>query len=305
MEHMSSFNLNRLCDDETFNLLNGLARTRRMKRDVNILRQFTETSDLGIEGEFYYNPLDFENDGQTVDASIIDYNTPPSCQPTLWLRWLPSEDHNSIIWGGQHFIEGAAEWIAYLIAKIFRPRGYILNGQVKLSNSLNLEIVENQLYKNNQLLNIEEMLLNITFSNMRSNSLPEIANYRILRMEIAPDCKRAIEIEDTDSAIVIVLSNVEHGFSLESISREVLLHYSAPLRVDVNQLQIKWSDDSLRAAVHVHDKIVAVYDFKTNRFLKSCFQGDEVQSISWSYFNFGIDEYTGKPISIFRRTPVD
>ncbi|MBY9087518.1 hypothetical protein KIH86_25350, partial [Paenibacillus sp. HN-1] len=80
-------------------------------------------SDFGIEGEFYFNPMDFENDGQSMDSSIIDYNEPPSFQPTLWLHWFPSTDRNEIIWNGGDFTEGAAEWVAYIIFKILAPKG--------------------------------------------------------------------------------------------------------------------------------------------------------------------------------------
>ncbi|MNV98625.1 hypothetical protein D3C71_1939040 [compost metagenome] len=57
-----------------------------MKRDNVILSQISANSDFGIEGEFYFNPLDFDNDGQSIDSSIIDYNEPPIIQPTLWLH---------------------------------------------------------------------------------------------------------------------------------------------------------------------------------------------------------------------------
>jgi len=114
------FDLNKKLDDETFNLLNGLAKTRRMKRNV--------AEEFGVEGEFYIN--DDGNSGQTDEDNIVDYNTPPKTQPGLWLQWKPTEDRLHIEWDGNEKFYEYVEWLTYIIQKILIPKGYVLNGEV-------------------------------------------------------------------------------------------------------------------------------------------------------------------------------
>jgi len=121
-------------DDETNNLINGLSKTRRMKRNLKKLAEMLNITEdecfqkYGTEVEFYFNPIS-NNFGQEHDMSIIDYNNPPSTQPSLWLQWIV-EDKNRIIWsGGEKFYE-YVEWLEYLINKILKPIGYICNGKI-------------------------------------------------------------------------------------------------------------------------------------------------------------------------------
>jgi hypothetical protein len=116
-----SFVTDKPVDDETYNLLYGLATTRRMVRNVDPI--------YGVDGEFYIDGMgDY---GQDRDASIVDYNRPPRTQPGLWCQWLIQEDRRTIEWdGGEKFYE-YDNWIRYIVAEILEPRGYILNGRVK------------------------------------------------------------------------------------------------------------------------------------------------------------------------------
>ena len=120
-EFRGVFELDRELDDETFKLLRGLAKTRRMARDVG--------SEFGVEGEFYIN--NDGNFGQTRESNIIDYNQPPKTQPGLWLQWTPTDDRKFIKWDGKEKFYNYVEWLEYLIAKILKPRGYKLNGEVE------------------------------------------------------------------------------------------------------------------------------------------------------------------------------
>lgn len=125
------FNLNKAMDDDTYNLIKNLARTRRMKRDVNKLEKLGcgKVEDFGEEGEFFV-----KNDGcfgQSKDESIIDYNTPPITQPGLWLQWIPTEDRLGLKWDEGEKFYNSVEWIVYLIEKILEPKGYIVNGRVE------------------------------------------------------------------------------------------------------------------------------------------------------------------------------
>lgn len=116
------FKVDRPLDDETFNLINGIASTRRMKRQ-GLDKKY------GIDGEFYFNP-DSKDFGQEQEDSIVDYNTPPSTQPGLWCQWIVLDDKQTIEWDGGEKFYNYIEWIKYIIDKILIPRGYVLNGSV-------------------------------------------------------------------------------------------------------------------------------------------------------------------------------
>jgi hypothetical protein len=145
------FNLNKQLDDETFNLIDGLAKTRRMKRDINKLEEmgFSKVETFGEEGEYFIkNDDEF---GQSYDESIIDYNSPPKTQPGLWLQWIPTEDKMGLEWDGNEKFYDSVEWIEYLINKILEPRGYILNGIVNaqgedMKDKYHINIINNKVY---------------------------------------------------------------------------------------------------------------------------------------------------------------
>lgn len=114
------------------NLINGLSKTRRMKRDVNILKEHFPNTDFGTDGEFYFNEDDFKNFGQDDTLGVIDYNNPPSTQPSLWLDWeLDKEDPSKLKWNESEKFYSYIDWLDYLIKNIFTPNNLQLNGTVK------------------------------------------------------------------------------------------------------------------------------------------------------------------------------
>lgn len=108
-------------EEEDFKLVNGLANTRRMKRKVD--------PKYGVDGEFYIDGEGFM--GQGNEDNIVDHNTPPETQPSLWLQWEISDDHEHLQWDGGEKFYSYVEWLEYLIEKIFDPRGYKLNGEIE------------------------------------------------------------------------------------------------------------------------------------------------------------------------------
>lgn len=128
-------------DELTVNFVNNLSRTRRMKRNPQILKKMGFNGDYGVDGEFFYNPKDLDQYGQTEDESIIDYNTPPRTQPSLWMDW--SIKGNNLVWNGAEKSRNPAQWFTYLIEKIFKPRGYTLNGTVTYELGT-IEVINNQ-----------------------------------------------------------------------------------------------------------------------------------------------------------------
>ena len=51
--------------------------------------------------------------------------------PNIWCNWRPTDDRKNIEWNGTEKFYNYIEWIEYLIAKVFAPKGYVLNGDVE------------------------------------------------------------------------------------------------------------------------------------------------------------------------------
>ena len=115
------FDLDKKLDPETHELLRRLSVTRRMKRNVD--------AKYGVDGEFYAESLD--DCGQNREDNIVDYNTPPGTQPSLWCQWTPTEDGLHIEWDLGEKFYAYVEWLEYIIEKILAPRGYVLSGEVR------------------------------------------------------------------------------------------------------------------------------------------------------------------------------
>ena len=147
MGYTTSFNgqfvIDKPVDDETYNLLHGLASTRRMKRDIRqlgrrvyvgkvkrVTKEIAEQwkKEFGEEGEFWVG--DSQDSGQGHTQDIVDYNTPPKTQPGLLCSWGIQEDRQTIEWDGSEKFYKYVEWIKYLVEKVLAPRGYKLNGVV-------------------------------------------------------------------------------------------------------------------------------------------------------------------------------
>lgn len=112
-EFNGQFELDRVLDSDTYDLLYGLSTTRRMKRLVN--------PEYGVDGEFYIED-DF--------TDIVERNSPPATKPSLWCSWEPTEDLQHIQWNGAEKFYCYVEWLEYLINNILSPGDYTLNGEV-------------------------------------------------------------------------------------------------------------------------------------------------------------------------------
>ena len=75
-----SFQLSKPATEQQIAYLNRFSYTRRVKRDVTILKEtqggaYGLNDEYGVEGEFFVGEC---------EKSIIDINRPPSTQPGLW-----------------------------------------------------------------------------------------------------------------------------------------------------------------------------------------------------------------------------
>lgn len=111
-EFVGSFTIQPSVDEATYQLLLGLATTRRMKRRVS--------KKYGVDGEFYV--VDDEK-------NIANRNQPPRTQPSLWCQWLIQPDHKTIRWDGKDKFSEYIPWLLYL-QKILKERDYLVKGRV-------------------------------------------------------------------------------------------------------------------------------------------------------------------------------
>jgi hypothetical protein len=109
--------------------------TRRMKRKQTVAAKKLDPIrvaaglPIGKQGAYFVNGAGFC--GQDSDDSVVNSNTPPEGQPSLWCQWVPNEDGTAIEWdGGEKFYE-YVDWIEYLIKNFLEPWGYVLNGEVE------------------------------------------------------------------------------------------------------------------------------------------------------------------------------
>jgi len=117
------FELNKQLSPKMAQYLKLFNETRRMQRNTDEV--------FGVQGEFFvFGGGSF---GQDHEPNIVDFNEPPTTQPSLWNQWTPSNDGMAIEWDGGEKFYNYTEWLVYLIHKILAPNGYILNGVVEYS----------------------------------------------------------------------------------------------------------------------------------------------------------------------------
>jgi hypothetical protein len=147
-EFAGSVNISPALSAERTEYINRFSDTRRMKRNVNTLVSLyggkygleslvpligdgTPTVNgaltYGFEGEFFAR--DDGNCGQSNDASIIDFNTQPSTQPSLWCQWVISPKGDTLEWDGGEKFYNYVEWLKYVIKNFIEPTGSVCNGQ--------------------------------------------------------------------------------------------------------------------------------------------------------------------------------
>lgn len=128
------FNLDKPLSPEHKAYLEKFSETRRMKRNQTAASKMEDPIrtaaklPIGKEGAYFVGGKGMC--GQDEDAGIVDYNTPPDGQPSLWCQWVPNHDGTAIVWdGGEKFYE-YVDWIDYLVERFLGPWGYTLNGEV-------------------------------------------------------------------------------------------------------------------------------------------------------------------------------
>jgi len=137
MGYSTDFNgevkINKPVDQETYELLVGLAKTRRVKR-AELPEKY------GIDGEFFCKDREDFGQGEPSEGIIVNGNEPPSTQPSLWLQWLIQNDRQTIMWDeGEKFYK-YVDWMKYIVDRILAPRSYICNGEIHWAGEENEDL---------------------------------------------------------------------------------------------------------------------------------------------------------------------
>ena len=62
---------------------------------------------------------------------IIDYNKPAGSCPSLYCTWMPSSDGNAIEPDDMDKRYDYVQWLVFIINNFLKPKGYVLDGEVK------------------------------------------------------------------------------------------------------------------------------------------------------------------------------
>jgi len=114
------FGLDKVLAPEHKAYLQKFAQTRRMKRKEELtleredpIRDAAELP-VGYDGAYFVGELGDFGQGighnQKGIPDLVDYNNPPSGQPSLWCQWTPSDDGYSIKWDGGEKFYNYVEW---------------------------------------------------------------------------------------------------------------------------------------------------------------------------------------------------
>jgi len=123
--------------DEVVDLVNCMADTRRVARDMSKLKDKLDKPIewYGTDGEFYCG--DSGGSYTTDDDSILNPNVPPGDQPGVYLQWIfvPNEKDSDVEAtleaDNEENFYNYIEWLEYIIERILKPRGAVMNGSVQ------------------------------------------------------------------------------------------------------------------------------------------------------------------------------
>jgi hypothetical protein len=133
-EFKGRFELNRPFSEPERAYLVKFSETRRMKRHAATAEQMPDPYRLAVNLPIGHDAGYFVGGGgfagQEEDDSILEYNSPPVEQPSLWCKWIPTDDGKYIEWSGAEKFYSYTDWLSYLINNFLSPWGYRLNGEV-------------------------------------------------------------------------------------------------------------------------------------------------------------------------------
>ncbi|MFE7461600.1 hypothetical protein ACWFMI_23895 [Nocardiopsis terrae] len=82
--------------------------------EVEYLTRFNATRRMArAQGPYFVDGTGLA--GQDKGPDIIDHNSPPAEQPSVWCGWKPTEDGTGLVWDKKENFTYPLEWMAYLI----------------------------------------------------------------------------------------------------------------------------------------------------------------------------------------------
>lgn len=120
--------------------INKFSETRRMCRNEDKTSQIPDPIrevvglPVGKDGGYFVGAPDSEPFGQAKTDDVVNYNKPPSEQPSLWCQWVVEDSSeakfDSLGWDGGEKFYCYVEWLEYMINHFFKPWGRRLDGTV-------------------------------------------------------------------------------------------------------------------------------------------------------------------------------
>jgi len=108
--------------EKVYAIVDGLSSTRRVKRDMSLAPKLTEdTNGFGVEGEFYFG------DDKTT---IVNNNTPPGEQPSLYCGWMPNA-LGEIYWNYEERADTVDGWICYIVEHVIKANNCVANCDIE------------------------------------------------------------------------------------------------------------------------------------------------------------------------------
>jgi hypothetical protein len=82
--------------------------------EIAFLTKFSGTRRMRrTEGPYFTDGAGFM--GQGRQENILDYNSPPEGQPSLWCKWEPTKDGAALEWNGGEKFYDSVKWMSYLV----------------------------------------------------------------------------------------------------------------------------------------------------------------------------------------------
>lgn len=89
------------------------------KEEIEYFTKFSNTRRIDRKrGPYFVGGSNNENDNIHND-DILDFKTPPSCQPSSWCNWSVDEEGKKLFWNNDSSIENAKEWLDYIVTHFF------------------------------------------------------------------------------------------------------------------------------------------------------------------------------------------
>lgn len=134
-EFNGKFKISKTLEPKQIEYIQKFSQTRRMKRNSKLCEKVFDPIreavglPIGIDGEFCVFAAGHA--GQEHDSTIINFNTHPETQFSLWNDWTCTNDGEYIKWSGSEKFYYYFEWLGYICNNILSHfEGRYLEGTV-------------------------------------------------------------------------------------------------------------------------------------------------------------------------------